>query len=207
MFGQAEVLISTICLLAGFSSRMGQPKQHLMLGNKTFLTHIIDNLRRNSDLISQIVLVGQKGDDLSREIADAGNLLWLENPCPERGPLSSIRLALEKIPLEAGIMLWPVDHPLIAESTVRTLCQAFLNAPELITVPSIHQRRGHPSIFPARFREQFFTAPENEGARKILQLNPDSINHVLTEDEWVLKNINTPEILKEAELWLDQHGC
>jgi len=199
-------LISTICLLAGLSSRMGQQKQHLMLGRKTFLTRIIDNLQRNADLIDQVVLVGQKSDDLSREIADACNLLWLENPCPERGPLSSIRLALEKIPPEAAIMLWPVDHPLIAESTVRTLCRAFLNAPELITVPSIHQHRGHPSIFPARFREQFFTAPENEGARKILQLNPDSINHVLTEDEWVLKNINTPELLKEAELWFNQYG-
>ncbi|MFZ5950756.1 MAG: nucleotidyltransferase family protein [Candidatus Rifleibacteriota bacterium] len=199
-------MISTICLLAGFSSRMGQPKQHLMLGKKSFLTHIIDNLQHNSDLISRVVLVGQKGDDQSREITGEGNLMWLENPCPERGPLSSIRLALEKIPAESAIMLWPVDHPLISETTVRTLCQTFLRTPELITVPSIHQRRGHPSIFPARFREQFFLVPENEGARKILQLNPECINHVLTEDEWVLKNINTPDLLQEAELWLKKLG-
>jgi hypothetical protein len=52
----------------------------------------------------------------------------------------------------------------------------------------------------------FFSIGENDGARKILQLYPERIMHILTNDIWVRKNINTPEILQKAKETLEKEN-
>lgn len=191
-------MITSICLLAGFSTRMGQPKQHVKLGQQSFLAMIIEKLTANKKYISQMLFVGQADDHKSKTLVEKAGGQWIVNPTPERGPLSSIKLALNVKPAENATMLWPVDHPMISQVTISKLCQAFHQNPGQIVVPSINFRRGHPSIFPADLTKLFYEIPENEGARKILQLLPDRINHIESSDIWVRKNINTPELLAEA---------
>lgn len=196
------LLITAVCLLAGFSSRMGQPKQHIELGNQTFIERIIANLQENADFFGKIIMVGQTGDLRSQSLAKQVEALWISNPAPEEGPLSSIRLALAKIEPGSAMLMWPVDHPMVSSTTIMELCQSHLKAPEKIIVPSIDNRRGHPTIFPARLLHEFHKIPENEGARKILQQHSEEILHVITDDVWVRKNLNTPQMLSEAQSWL-----
>jgi molybdenum cofactor cytidylyltransferase len=177
---------------------MGQKKQHIKIGKKSFLERIIFNLKQNKQYFSQMFFVGQKDDQLSQNIVNQADGTWVTNPAPEHGPLSSIRLAIELADPNNAIMLWPVDHPLINLETISILCERHTKNPDKIIVPSINFRRGHPGIFPAFMQPEFFKIPENEGARKLLQLHPDKIVHVVTQDKWVRKNINTPELLKEA---------
>lgn len=197
-------MITSICLLAGFSSRMGQPKQHVNLGGKSFLERIIESLEKNSGFLDKMIFVGQISDRSSQELVKKHNGLWLVNENPQQGQLSSIKIALQHVDKPSSILLWPVDHPMISSETVRQLCQAATADPTKIVVPSIDNRRGHPSIFPAITKKYFAKIPENEGARKILQLFPDQIKHVLTDDIWVRKNLNTPEILAEAAKFLEK---
>lgn len=191
--------LTSLVLMAGFSRRMGRPKQHVELRGKTFLTHIIEKLLNSSQNIKQMYFVGQQNDSFGMDIVKKYKGFWVTNPKPENGPLSSIRLALEKIPESSAILLWPTDHPMIDEKTVKDLIAAWMKEPDLITLPSDGKRRGHPSIFPAWCRRYFYEIDLNEGARGIMRLFPDRINHVLVGDPWITKNINTPEILFEAE--------
>lgn len=182
---------------------MGQPKQHVELGGMTFIERITKNLRENAGHVAKIIMVGQAGDSRSQKLAAAIDATWISNPAPENGPLSSIRLALPMIQPDSAMLMWPVDHPMIAPATVEALCRQHLCTPDQIIVPSIDNRRGHPSIFPAELLPEFFAIPEDEGARKILQLHPERIEHVITDDIWVRKNLNTPELLAEAAQYLD----
>ena len=191
-------MISSICLLAGYSKRMGKKKQHVKIGEKTFLEIIIDNLIKNKQYFTQMFFVGQQDDVNAKLIVEGIGGRWVTNPNPERGPLSSIKLAVELADKENALMIWPVDHPLIDIKTIATLCKHQLENPDKIIVPSINYRRGHPGIFPASLQHEFFEIPEDEGARKLLQLHPEKIMHVVTQDQWVRKNLNTPELLKEA---------
>jgi molybdenum cofactor cytidylyltransferase len=191
-------MITSICLLAGFSTRMGQPKQHIILGQKSFLEMIIEKLTANKKYITQMLFVGQADDKKSKRLIENCGGQWIVNPTLERGPLSSIKLALNFKYAANATMLWPVDHPMISQHTILQLCQAFAENPGQIIVPSINLRRGHPSIFPADLTGLFFEIPENEGARKILQLLPERIDHIASNDIWIRKNINTPELLEEA---------
>ena len=195
--------LTSLVLLAGNSTRMGRPKQHLMLGNQTFLRLIIDKLR-SVDAITRMLFVGQPGDTCGYDIVSECDGVWINNPTPEDGPLSSIRLALSEIAADSAILLWPVDHPMISETTVKSLVTEWQNKPEMITVPSDGKKRGHPSIFPAWCQSLFKEISLADGARRILQMNPQHINHMLTDDLWITRNLNTPEALAEAQNWLKQ---
>lgn len=196
-------MITAVCLLAGFSKRMGKPKQHVQLGQKTFAEHIITSLQANARHISAIIMVGQADDRRGQELAKANNAFWIANLHPEAGPLSSIKLALQHIQPGNAMLMWPVDHPLVSPNTVKALCEKHFQAKDRIIVPSIDNRRGHPSIFPAQLLNEFSLIPEEEGARWLLKAHPDKIEHVVTEDVWTRKNLNTPELLNEARQYLE----
>lgn len=190
---------AVICLLAGNSSRMGRPKQHLVIAGSTFLEHLLSRLSAVRGRIGPLCFVGQVHDDKAREAVLHIGGRWIVNPAPEDGPLSSVRLALAEVPPESGFLLWPVDHPLVAISTLEALIDAVEADSGRIVAPSDGQRRGHPSYFPAWTREELLSAPFDAGAKWVLQRHPDQITHVVTDDPWIRRNLNTPELLAEAE--------
>ncbi|HOY66497.1 MAG TPA: nucleotidyltransferase family protein [Candidatus Ozemobacteraceae bacterium] len=187
-----------ICLLAGHSSRMGSPKQHVLLGGRTFLEHLLSRVDILQHALGKRLFVGQDRDISSRSLVTAAGGIWVVNHHPDDGPLSSIRLALERLPEPTGFLLWPIDHPLVAPETVSGILAAAAREPDFIVAPSDGTRRGHPSFFPAWAREELFAAPLEAGARWVMHRHPDRIRHVLTCDPWIRRNLNTPELLAEA---------
>ncbi|NCB37571.1 MAG: nucleotidyltransferase family protein [Erysipelotrichia bacterium] len=192
--------LTAITLLAGNSQRMGRLKQHIELNGKTFLQHIIQKLLLARPRFSRLIFVGQLTDKTAQQQVKDVAGVWVNNPRPEDGSLSSIRLALKATDVGSAILLWPADHPMVAQNTLESLIQAWLTEPDKITVPSDGAKRGHPTIFPAWCRDEFYSTELESGAKKILQTHPEKINHVLTNDIWVTKNLNTPQLLAEAEL-------
>jgi len=195
--------LTTLVTLAGFSRRMGSPKQHLLLNHRSFLETITDRIL-SCHGIGKMVFIGQSDDLKSQKAVKEAGGHWLTNPQPENGPLSSIRLALSEIDHDSAIMLWPVDHPMIENHTLADLISFWQTDTNAIAIPSDGKRRGHPAIFPPWCREHFFRISLDEGAKKILQLFPDKIRYFLTSDPWTFTNINTPEILAEAVKGLQQ---
>ncbi len=187
-----------VCLLAGHGSRMGQPKQHAVIAGRTFLAHIIATLDALA-FAGQRTFVGQDGDNRSAQcIANCGGT-WITNPRPEDGPLSSIRLALPTVPAGSGILLWPIDAPLVRPATVAALLAAAQASPDRFAIPSDGRRRGHPAFFPGWALPEIERAPLDQGARWVLQQHPHVIDHLVVDDPWITANINTPSALAEAE--------
>ena len=191
--------VPVICLLAGFSERMGKPKQHVLVGDRTFLGHLLQTLGKFEGKIFPRLFVGQSDDLPGRAQAKADGGIWINNPQPENGPLSSIWLALERLPPRKGFLLWPVDHPLVSSPTIDVLLNAATEHPEELVVPSFEKRRGHPVIFPAWAAQELRLAPLEKGARWLIQRHPDKVLHINVKDRWVCGNLDTPELLAEAE--------
>lgn len=189
----------SVVLMAGFSRRMGKLKQHVSLCGRTFLEHIIYKLSSCDEDISKKIFVGQLSDELGKKKAEECGGFFIVNPNPEDGPLSSIRLAVKNLDKDSAIMLWPTDHPMISEDTVAHIIKAWKKEPDKITVPSDGEHRGHPSIFPAWCFELFYSISLDKGAKAVMTMFPERINHVIVNDGWITKNINTPELLTEAE--------
>ncbi len=195
------MMLSSVVLMAGYSRRMGKLKQHVVLNEKSFLSHIIDKLSVFSSKINSKIFVGQEGDKLGQELVKKIGGIWVTNPNPDDGPLSSIRLAIQQVSSDSAIMIWPVDHPLIEKMTLEQLISIWEKEPDFITLPSDGAHRGHPAIFPNWCFEYFYKIDLNQGAKAVLNKFPERIKYVLTDDIWITKNINTPEILEEAIRW------
>ena len=195
-----NIALTSVVLMAGYSRRMGHLKQHVMLNGKTFLEHIVEKLQSFPNEISSKIFVGQESDKLGQQKVKECGGIWISNLQPENGPISSVRLALDKVDSATdAIMLWPTDHPMIEFNTLQKLINSFKEKLEYITLPSDGEHRGHPAIFPKWCFDFFKNHELQNGAKTLLQMFPDKINYVLTEDIWITRNINTPDLLQEAE--------
>ena len=203
-----NISLASVVLMAGYSRRMGHLKQHVMLNGKTFLEHIVEKLQSFPNDISSKIFVGQESDKMGKQKVKECGGTWISNLQPENGPISSVRLALDKVDSATdAIMLWPTDHPMIEFNTLQKLIDSFKEKPEYITLPSDGEHRGHPAIFPKWCFDFFKNHELQNGAKTLLQMFPDKINYVLTEDIWITRNINTPDLLQEAEKLLSVASC
>jgi len=94
-------------------------------------------------------------------------------------------------------LIWPVDHPLVTETTINKMIDSFINDKDKIIIPKYNGRRGHPVIFPKSLFSQICTAPIEKGARVVVHQNEDRVLEVETDDESVVINIDTPEDYKK----------
>jgi molybdenum cofactor cytidylyltransferase len=117
-----------------------------------------------------------------------------------KGQLSSIHAAIRSLPAGAteGILVCPVDHPLVSADLVGRLIAAFDRGGKLIVVPRYNGRRGHPVIFRAELYQELLAAAADVGARQVVWNHAGDVMEVETEEEGVILNLNDAESLRKA---------
>jgi molybdenum cofactor cytidylyltransferase len=186
-------MIVSIVLAAGSSDRMGSPKALLKIGEKTFVQHIVDILSRHN--IARIhVVLGAQAEEIKPTLSGMP-VTVVTNAQWQNGQLSSLIKGLEKIKEQEtdGLLVWPVDHPLVPGVVIDELIKVFENNPGRIVIPKFERRRGHPVIFPKTLFNDLRSAPTDEGARAVIHRNEELVYEIETNEKEVLVNIDTPE--------------
>src|SRR5207302_7059174 len=99
----------------------------------------------------------------------------------EKGQLSSIHAALRSLPADTtGMLLCPVDHPLVSASLVGSLIDAFLATRAPVVVPTYRGRRGHPVIFSATVYDEILSAPMDLGSRAVAWARQEEVSEIRT---------------------------
>ena len=190
-----------VILAAGESSRMGTDKALLpwppateARSSETFLSAAIRTLGLSADFV--IVVAGKNEPSLVATVYALGSSI-VTNPDPSRGQFSSLQLGLREV-LNRGrdaAIITLVDRPPATADTVRTLRQAFEDAPAKVwaVVPEISGRHGHPIVVGREMIERFLQAPACGNAREIEHRYQEHIQYVPVNDPYVAMNINTPE--------------
>jgi molybdenum cofactor cytidylyltransferase len=189
-------MLAVAILAAGESRRMGTPKALLPYRGKTFVEHLIEVTRHPRVGVLRVVLGAGAADIQEKLRLDAGSIVLNENW--SQGQLSSIQAAVRSLPdgTTEGLILCPVDHPLISVELVAHLIGRFDSDGSRIVLPTYHGRRGHPVIFHASLYEELLQASPEVGARQVVWAHSRDVEEFPTEEEGVLLNLNDPETLK-----------
>jgi molybdenum cofactor cytidylyltransferase len=184
--------IGAVILSGGASSRMEQPKGLLILHGKSFLQHIVDTAM-DAGIRDSVIVLGAGHDEIRKSLGWFGGRAVV-NPRWETGQLSSIVAGIEAMEGRGhdGILLWPVDHPLITAALLGDMVRAFQDAAPPIVVPTYGGRRGHPLILSRTLFDEVRLAPRSVGLRAVVHAHND-ICEVPTEEDGVLINIDTPD--------------
>jgi molybdenum cofactor cytidylyltransferase len=191
-------LLAAVILSAGASRRMGRPKALLPYREGTFLEHLIEVTRHPRIGLTRIVLGA--GAEVIRTIAKLDPSVVVLNPEWEKGQLSSICVGLRSlVGIDVdGIVLCPVDHPLVTERLVGDLVEQFYDARKAIVLPTFNGRRGHPVIFSNELFGELLAAPPEQGARSVVWGHAADVLEVPTDEEGVVLNLNDPDMLRRA---------
>ncbi len=177
---------------------MGQPKALLVYRGRAFVEHLIAVTRHPRIGLMRVVL-GAGAEEI-REKLKLEPASIVINPDWERGQLSSIQVALRSLPqgITEGVLLCPVDHPLISADLVDGLIKKFDSSGKPIVIPTYHGKRGHPVIFRSTLYDELFAAPLDLGARAVVWAHTADVLEAPTDEEGVILNLNDPETLKRA---------
>jgi len=189
-------LLAAVILSAGASSRMGRPKALLPYREGTFLELLIQVTRHPRVGLTRVVLGA--GAEVIRSLAKIDPSIVVLNDDWQQGQLSSLRAGLRS--LEGlhtdGIVLCPVDHPLVSAPLVSDLIAHFYADGRSIVLPTYEGRRGHPVIFSNKLYAELLAAPADKGARAVVWAHAADVLEVPTDEEGVVLNLNDPDMLR-----------
>ncbi len=191
--------IEAILLAAGESRRMGFPKPLLKVGDQTFLARSVDSILAVAPRL--IVVLGAHAERIRPAIPHDPRIAVVENPRYLAGQLSSLKIGLAAISADADAALVHLaDHPLVLRSTFERVVAEFERGRGAIMIARHAGQRGHPVIFSRALFAELLAAPEEEGAKAVVNRDPARIVYVDVDDPGVTLDLDTPADLERVGL-------
>jgi CTP:molybdopterin cytidylyltransferase MocA len=190
-----HIVISSIVLAAGFSSRMGQSKALLDWGGEPLIAYHVKQLREaGADEV--IVVLGYQADTIHRQIGKLACRVML-NPRFQMGRAGSLRIGAKAASRDAdAIIVINVDQPRPA-SFLRELIAAH-DPEKAATRPTADGHRGHPVIVSGALRTEMMEATDEQGGlHGILAAHNGALADV-PMDSLCHVDFNTPEEYQAA---------
>jgi CTP:molybdopterin cytidylyltransferase MocA len=187
-----------IVLAAGKSERMGRDKLIEVLDGVPLIERTLATFLRSKSVPDVVLVVSQGGQE---------RFAWLKsvkvhlvvNPDPDRGMITSIRKGLESTwSHERDFFVHPADVPYVKPETVDRIARERTTRGAKIVVPAYQGLGGHPGLFAASLRDEFFRPGDAAGTREILRRHREDTVRLNLPDPDVCFDVDTPEDVKAA---------
>lgn len=177
---------------------MGRSKALLSCGaasRETFLDRILASMRDGG--VEDILVIGRPDDSelIEAVLRSAVAARFVANPNHDRGQLTSIVAAVNTVdhPGVRGLLVMPVDMPLVRPETFAAVLRASATHPATIVRATCRGRHGHPVIFDRGVFDALRHADPSVGAKAVLHDRADRVLNVEVPDEGVLKDVDNAE--------------
>ena len=191
-------MIAAVILAAGASSRMGQPKAFLRIGDLTFAERVATSIRAAA--IDDVMIAVSHVDHKILELCELHSMSAVINAATQTSvPLGSIQAAILEIinrPVD-GLLVWPVDYPHVRSGTAAAVVSAFLRSEKAMVLPVHKGRRGHPVVFGRAVFDELLSADPEIGPRAVVRAGRERVLEVDVDDAAILEDIDTPEAYRD----------
>ena len=99
-----------------------------------------------------------------------------------------------------AVVVHLADHPLVEAETFRALVSEYERTLKPIVIARHDGRRGHPVLFARSIFAELFAAPEDRGARVVVNADPGRVVYADVDDPGVVLDLDTPADLANAGL-------
>jgi probable phosphoglycerate mutase len=217
---------------------MGEFKPLLNIGGKPALVRLLDNVRA-AGIKTIVVVTGNRreaiddtvrayqdafapddaGHDISDYEASDFHIDFIHNDNYEQGMFTSVKagIAYAAEKGSARALLFPVDVPLVAPETIRSLRKTYsqphalshlaANGPSDLpfAVPVYKGKNGHPLLIPSEYFGEIL-AYEGEGGLKAVRSRYDeTLIKVETDDEGCTLDMDTPQDYEKLKVYFQQN--
>lgn len=188
-----------VLLAAGESRRMGSPKALLEIDGQTYLAHLATAMLTAVERL--IVVVGAHAEQVRPAAPSDRRIVIVENRDFQRGQLSSLKAAITAVsPSAAAILVHLVDHPRVCAATFQKATHFYRMTRQPVVIARTNGRRGHPVIFDRSLFDELRAAPDELGARVVVNAAPSRVAYLDVNDEGILLDLDTPQDVAAAGL-------
>lgn len=193
--------ISAIILSGGYSSRMGEPKALLRLGETSVLERTASIFHDNG-VHSINVITGHGHEAIETAAADSG-LNTVFNPGYDKGMFSSVLSGVRALPEDCkAFFIIPVDNALVRRGTVKLVLEAADSGRNII-FPCFKGECGHPPLISSSLTPDILSHNDEGGLRRVLEnyasANPEKVLELEVPDRHILFDMDTPELYAQAQ--------
>ncbi|HEX2347170.1 MAG TPA: nucleotidyltransferase family protein [Ktedonobacterales bacterium] len=194
--------IAAIILGAGASSRMGEHKLLLPLGDKPLIAWSVAAACASSAR-PVVVTLGRAAEVVAGAITAAlpgASYSVVVNQRFAQGMGTSLALAVASLPAGVvGAVVLLGDQPFMSSAVIEAVLTAARAQPERLAMGGYGKRRGHPVYLPRRVFPELLALGDDEGARAIIARAADDLTLVALADDTPLLDVDTPEDYQRAQ--------
>jgi len=184
--------IGAVILAAGMSSRMGEAKQLLRLGENTLLGQVVENVRASS--VDEIVLVLGHAAETIKERVAIQSLKVVMNEAYRQGMGTSLRAGLSALPagVDAALIVL-ADQPFVRSATLDLLIDQYQRSNAQIVIPIYKGFRGNPVLLDRSVFSEVMALSGDIGCRAIFGNHLEGIVKVPVEDVGILLDLDSKD--------------
>ena len=185
-------MLSCIILSAGLSHRFGSPKALAKINIETVVEHL-QRLLLATQIQEIVIVLGHDAKKIEPHLLKHKRIRFVYNKDYNLGQTSSFKVGLEAAnPQAQGIMLLPVDYPVIKKETIDRLIELFLDKKPAILIPTFENQKGHPPIFHAKLKPEILSLPNDVGLNTVAYKHQKDTMVLALKDGGIVKSFNTP---------------
>lgn len=187
-------MLTGIILGAGQSKRMGRNKLNLELNEIRIIDRVVSSCLLSK--LDRVILVYSKGLYLSEDLKAKVDLVL--NPNPGLGQSYSLKLGLGALEGPSDLMFILGDQPFITSDLIDYMIASFKDNPSRIITPYYGGKRSTPTIFPGEFIGQMTSLEGDQGARSLIEKNPERAYRLDISDPRYGLDIDRPQDYDKA---------
>lgn len=177
-----------VIVAAGMSSRMGDFKPLLKVGNLTIIERVVSTMKSSG--IEQIVIItGNNAKALEDYLKNQGIIFIRNEHYAQSQMFDSAKIGFKYLMDKCDkIVFTPADMPLYTSSTVKEL----MKSKAKVAYPVIKQRKGHPIMLDVTIVPSILSYNGDEGLKGALK-HIDEKEYIVVEDEGIFFDADTKD--------------